>query len=188
MTGVVDTATFQDVSTTPAVALIGYLAMINLVLLVFNLIPAFPLDGGRIARAVAWKVTGDRSRGTRFSARLGELFSWLMIGLGIFVFIRGDIVSGLWFGMLGWFLGSAARGAVAGSRYAEALEGVTAGRRHGRAAGDDPGADDRHRGPRPLLRPLPRAVVRGHRRARPLRGRSSRRRRWTPRSPRAARP
>ena len=127
MTGVVDTATFQDVSTTPSVALIGYLGLINLVLLVFNLIPAFPLDGGRIARAIAWKATGDRSRGTRFSARLGELFSWLMIGLGIFVFIRGDIVSGLWFGLLGWFLGQAARGAVAGSKYAEALEGVTAG-------------------------------------------------------------
>ncbi len=127
MAGVVDSATFQDVSTTPGVALIGYLGLINLVLLVFNLIPAFPLDGGRIARAIAWKVTGDRSRGTRFSARLGELFSWLMIGLGIFVFIRGDVVSGLWFGLLGWFLGQAARGAVAGSKYAEALEGVTAG-------------------------------------------------------------
>ena len=56
MTGVVDSATFQDVSTTPGVALIGYLGLINLVLLVFNLIPAFPLDGGRIARAIAWKV------------------------------------------------------------------------------------------------------------------------------------
>lgn len=128
MTGVLDTATFQDdVSTTPATALIGYLALINLVLLVFNLIPAFPLDGGRLARAVAWKATGDRTRGTRFSARLGEIFSWLMIGLGVLVFIRGDVVSGLWFGLLGWFLGSAARNAVAGSRYAEALEGVTAG-------------------------------------------------------------
>ena len=127
MTGVVDTATFQDVSTTPSIALIGWLGLINLVLLIFNLIPAFPLDGGRIARAIAWKLTGDRSRGTRFSARLGELFSWLLIGLGIFVFIRGDVVSGLWFGFLGWFLGSAARGAVAGSRFSDALEGVTAG-------------------------------------------------------------
>jgi Zn-dependent protease len=127
MTGVVDTATFRDVSTTPSVALIGWLGLIHLVLLVFNLIPAFPLDGGRIARAVAWRVTGDRSRATRFSARLGEIFSWILIGLGIFVAIRGDIVSGLWFGILGWFLGTAARGAVAGSRYAEALEGVTAG-------------------------------------------------------------
>ncbi len=127
MTGVVDTATFQDVSTTPGIALIGWLGLINLVLLIFNLVPAFPLDGGRIARAVAWKLTGDRSRGTRISGRLGEIFSWILIGLGIFVFIRGDIVSGLWFGLLGWFLGTAARGAVAGSKFAEALDGVTAG-------------------------------------------------------------
>ena len=127
MTGVVDTATFQNVSTTPSIALIGWLGLINLVLLIFNLIPAFPLDGGRIARAIAWKLTGDRSRGTRFSARLGELFSWLLIGLGIFVFIRGDVVSGIWFGFLGWFLGSAARGAIAGTRFSERLDGVTAG-------------------------------------------------------------
>jgi Zn-dependent protease len=127
MSGVVDTATFQNVSTTPSVALIGWLGLINLVLLVFNLIPAFPLDGGRIARSVAWKITGDRSRGTRISARMGEVFSWLLIGLGIYVFIRGDVFSGLWFGLLGWFLGSAARGAVAGTRFADALDGVTAG-------------------------------------------------------------
>jgi Zn-dependent protease len=127
MSGVVDSATFQDVSTTPAVALIGYLGLINLVLLVFNLIPAFPLDGGRIARSIAWKATGDRSRGTRFSARLGEVFSWILIGLGVFILIRGDVISGLWFAVLGWFLGQAARGAIAGSKYADALDGVTAG-------------------------------------------------------------
>jgi Zn-dependent protease len=126
-TGVVDTATFQDSSTTPATALVGWLATINLVLLVFNLIPAFPLDGGRIARAVAWRLSGDRGRGTRFSARLGEGFSWILIGLGVFVAVRGDVVSGLWFGVLGWFLGSAARGAIAGTRFTERLEGVTAG-------------------------------------------------------------
>lgn len=126
-TGVVDTATFRDDTVTPATALIGWLATINLVLLVFNLIPAFPLDGGRIARAIAWRLTGDRNRGTRFSARLGEIFSWILIGGGVFIALRGDVVSGVWFGLLGWFLGSAARGAVAGTRFAERLEGVTAG-------------------------------------------------------------
>jgi Zn-dependent protease/CBS domain-containing protein len=126
MTGVVDTATFQTVATTPFVALIGWLALVNLVLLLFNLIPAFPLDGGRIARSAAWAITGDRGRGTRFSARLGEVFSWLMIGFGIVILLRGDVVSGLWFAILGWFLGQAARGAVASSRFTERLEGVTA--------------------------------------------------------------
>jgi len=125
--GVVDTATFKTVSTTPGVALLGWLALINLTLLVFNLIPAFPLDGGRIARSIAWKVTGDRNRATRISGRLGEGFGWLMIGLGILIAVRGDFVSGLWFAFLGWFLGSAARGAIAGTRFSERLDGVTAG-------------------------------------------------------------
>ena len=125
--GVVDTATFKTVSTTPGVALLGWLALINLTLLVFTLIPAFPLDGGRIARSIAWKVTGDRNRATRISGRLGEGFGWLMIGLGILIAVRGDFVSGLWFAFLGWFLGSAARGAIAGTRFSERLDGVTAG-------------------------------------------------------------
>ncbi len=125
--GVVDTATFKSVSTTPGVALLGWLALINLTLLVFNLIPAFPLDGGRIARSIAWKATGDRNRATRISGRLGEGFGWLMIGLGVLVAVRGDLVSGLWFGLLGWFLGTAARGAIAGTRFSERLDGVTAG-------------------------------------------------------------
>ncbi len=125
--GVVDTATFKTVSTTPGVALLGWLALINLTLLVFNLIPAFPLDGGRIARSIAWKVTGNRNRATRISARLGEIFGWLMIGLGVLVAVRGDVISGVWFGFLGWFLSSAARGAVAGTRFSERLDGVTAG-------------------------------------------------------------
>jgi Zn-dependent protease len=126
--GVLDTARFQDdVASTPAIALIGWLAVVNLFLLVFNLIPAFPLDGGRIARAIAWRLTGDRNRGTRFSARLGQIFSWVLIGVGIAAALSGSIVDGLWLALLGWFLGSAASGAVAGTRFSERLDGVTAG-------------------------------------------------------------
>lgn len=127
LSGVVDTATLGHAATTPLVALIGWLTLINIVLLVFNLIPAFPLDGGRIARAIAWRLTGDRNRGTRFSARLGEVFSWLLIGVGAFWALRGDVTSGLWLAVLGWFLGSAARGAVAGTRFSERLAALTAG-------------------------------------------------------------
>jgi CBS domain-containing protein len=97
------------------------------VLFVFNMVPAFPLDGGRIARAIAWKVTGDRNRGTRFSGRLGLGFAYVLIGFGIFVLLRGDLVSGLWSMLLGWFLAQAARGAVVASKVSERLEGVTAG-------------------------------------------------------------
>jgi Zn-dependent protease len=115
----------EDGHTTPAQALLGWLAVVNGFLLVFNLVPAFPLDGGRIARAVAWKVTGDRGRGTRFSARLGQGFAYLLIGLGVFLLFTSDPINGLWFVILGWFLGQAARGAVATSRFTERLEGVT---------------------------------------------------------------
>jgi Zn-dependent protease len=109
----------------PALSLLGWLALVNGVLLLFNLVPAFPLDGGRIARAVAWRVTGDRNRGTRFSARLGQAFSYVLIGLGIYLLIRADVFSGLWFVVLGWFLGQAASTAVATTRFSERLEGVT---------------------------------------------------------------
>jgi Zn-dependent protease len=111
---------------TPAQALLGWLGVVNVFLFLFNMVPAFPLDGGRIARAIAWKATGDRGRGTRFSARLGQGFSYLLIGFGIYLLLAtSDAVSGLWFIVLGWFLGQAARGAVVTSRFTERLEGVT---------------------------------------------------------------
>jgi Zn-dependent protease len=112
---------------TPTVGLLSWLGGINLVVLVFNLVPAFPLDGGRIARALAWKVTGDPNRGTRFSARLGQAFAYVLMGAGAYLIIRGDGFGGIWFILLGWFLAQAARGAVVSSRFSERLEGVTVG-------------------------------------------------------------
>jgi Zn-dependent protease len=112
-------------TTTPVKGLLAWLAGINLVVLVFNLVPAFPLDGGRIARAIAWKITGDPNRGTRFSARLGQGFAYILMGLGVYVVLRGDAIGGIWFLVLGWFLAQAARGAVVSSRFSERLEGVT---------------------------------------------------------------
>jgi Zn-dependent protease len=110
----------------PGMALLGWLALLNWILFVFNLVPAFPLDGGRIARAAAWRVTGDRNRGTRFSARLGQGFSYVLILFGIYLLaLRSDTYGGLWLIVLGWFLGQAATGAVASSRFYERLEGVT---------------------------------------------------------------
>lgn len=122
-----DSATLTVTKTTPAMALVGWLAVINAFLFVFNMVPAFPLDGGRIARALAWKLTGDRNRGTRFSARLGQAFAYLLIGFGVFLLFSKDPISGVWFAVLGWFLAQAARGAVASSRFSERLEGVTVG-------------------------------------------------------------
>jgi CBS domain-containing protein len=99
----------------------------NLLLLVFNLVPAFPLDGGRIARAIAWKVTGDRHRATRFSARIGIGFGWFLMlsGLALLVLAEGYAFDGIWFAALGWLLASAARGTLAQSRFTEQLQGIT---------------------------------------------------------------
>jgi Zn-dependent protease len=107
--------------------LVSFTAAINVILLVFNLIPAFPLDGGRIARAAVWKLTGDRHRATRFSAFVGQGFAALLIGYGAYVgFAHGRWGSGLWYVFLGWMLGGAARQAVVHSTFTTQLEGVTA--------------------------------------------------------------
>jgi Zn-dependent protease len=119
------TITLGEDRATPAVELVAWLAGINLIVLVFNLVPAFPLDGGRIARALAWRVTGDPNRGTRFAARLGQGFALLLMGGGVYMLLVGDALGGVWFLLLGWFLAQAARGAVVSSRFAERLEGVT---------------------------------------------------------------
>jgi Zn-dependent protease len=116
----------EDAGVTPALLLLSWLATINAAVFVFNLLPAFPLDGGRIARAVAWRVTGDRLKATRAAALLGQGFAYLLIGLGLAdLLIFGALVSALWFMVLGWFLLQAARGAVAQTAFSERIEGVT---------------------------------------------------------------
>jgi Zn-dependent protease len=106
------------------IVLLSVLVGFNLLLLGFNLIPAFPLDGGRIARAIAWRITGDRGRATRFAARIGQGFAILMVGYGLYVVLGGD-PWGLWTVMLGWLLGSAARSAILQSDFSDRLEGIT---------------------------------------------------------------
>ncbi|MCX7621510.1 MAG: site-2 protease family protein [Acidimicrobiales bacterium] len=87
-----------------------WLSFINGVLAVFNLIPAFPLDGGRVLRAILWHRYQDRIRATLTAAQVGTWFAYGLIGLGVVVFISGPALSGLWFVFLGWFLLTAARG------------------------------------------------------------------------------
>lgn len=110
----------------PATVLLGWLAAINAFLFAFNLIPAFPLDGGRIARSVAWKISGDRNKATRLSARLGEGFGYVMMAVGIALALRGQAINGIWLVLLGLFLAQAARSAAASTILTEKLEGVTA--------------------------------------------------------------
>ena len=111
---------------TPAEVVVSLLVSMNLVLLVFNLVPAFPLDGGRIARAAAWKLTGDRHRATRVAANIGVGFGWLLIAGGVaLAVLTPAVIDGIWFAALGWLLASSARGALAQSAFTEQLAGIT---------------------------------------------------------------
>ncbi len=97
------------------VAMIAWLAMINALVLVFNLLPAFPMDGGRVARAVAWWQTGDRNAATRFAANLGRLFGYLFIGAGLYMVVTDSILGvfgGLWLALIGMVVNGSARGAA----------------------------------------------------------------------------
>ncbi len=107
------------------VAVMAWIASINVVILVFNLIPAFPLDGGRIARSIAWRITGDRNRATRTAATLGRLFSFVFIGLGLALLLAGDPWDGIFLALAGWILGQAARGALVQTEFATRIEGIT---------------------------------------------------------------
>jgi Zn-dependent protease len=105
---------------------LSFMVSINLLLLVFNLVPAFPLDGGRLAQAAAWKGTGDRHRATRFAATLGIGFAALLIGYGAYRLLSvSDSFGGLWYIVLGWMLGSSARAALAQSAFTSRIEGIT---------------------------------------------------------------
>ena len=115
----------EDARVSPALALLGFLALWNAALLVFNLIPAFPLDGGRIARAAVWAVTGDRHRATRVAGRIGEGFAYLLVGLGIFLAASGHAFNGIYLAVVGWFMAQGARAAIASTAFTERIEGIT---------------------------------------------------------------
>lgn len=107
-------------------ALVGYLGAVNAFLLAFNLIPAFPLDGGRLARALVWRFTGDRNKATRAAGYAGQGLAYLMIGLGIaMTLVWDDAFGGIWLAVLGWFLATAARSAVVSTAFTEKIDGIT---------------------------------------------------------------
>lgn len=92
----------------PVAALSRYLSIINGILALFNMIPGFPLDGGRVLRAIAWKATGDLKRATRIASVTGQVVAFLLIILGISQILRGLFFNGLWTALIGWFIHSAA--------------------------------------------------------------------------------
>ena len=102
----------------------GWLGGINLFLALFNLAPAAPLDGGRVLAALLWRHHGDRVRAAVSAARAGMVFGYVLIALGVLVFVAGGGVGGLWFVFLGWFLLSAARAETSHVQLRDALAGV----------------------------------------------------------------
>jgi Zn-dependent protease/CBS domain-containing protein len=106
-------------------AIVAWLGYINLTLGFFNLIPGFPMDGGRILRAVLWKVRGDRNAATRNAAVVGRLFGYLLIAGGVFlIFQPGLAFTGVWLALIGWFLSNVAESAVAQMSVEHALHGI----------------------------------------------------------------
>ncbi len=89
-------------------AILGYLAFINVMLVLFNMIPGFPLDGGRVLRAAIWRATGDMRRATRIVAALGVAIGTVFIIGGLLLVVTGYLVNGIWAIVIGWFLQSAA--------------------------------------------------------------------------------
>ena len=116
----------ESAETSGPLAVVAWLANINVLILFFNLIPAFPLDGGRITRAIAWKLTGSRNTATKFAANLGQVFSWAFIAGGLaLLFLLDAFVAGIWLALIGWILGQSARASIAQSDVSARLEGLT---------------------------------------------------------------
>jgi Zn-dependent protease/CBS domain-containing protein len=106
-----------------AVIVLGYLAAVNAMVLAFNLIPAFPLDGGRVLRSVVWAAMGSLRRATWWAAMIGRCFSWALIAWGVLNFFAGNWLGGIWIGLIGLFLSNASQAGYQQVLVRKALEG-----------------------------------------------------------------
>jgi Zn-dependent protease/CBS domain-containing protein len=110
----------------PLVGAFGYLAWVNLLLAGFNLVPGFPLDGGRLLRSAIWKATGSFGRATRIASLAGQAVGWLLVAGGVAYLLAGNLAGGIWFAFIGWFLVQAARASYEELQLRHLLRGVEA--------------------------------------------------------------
>ena len=112
---------------TPLMAMLVWLGYINIGLAIFNMLPGYPMDGGRVLRALIWWYTGSAQRATRAATVTGQVFAFAFIIFGIYRFFGGAGFSGLWMAFIGWFLLNAAKAAYARQELTERLRGVRVG-------------------------------------------------------------
>jgi Zn-dependent protease/CBS domain-containing protein len=112
----------------PFVIVVGYLAAINAIVLAFNLVPAFPLDGGRVLRALIWGATEDLRRATFWASRAGVAFAWFLVLTGFLRWFAGDWIGGIWSVLIGTFLNNASQGSYQHVLVRQALRGERVGR------------------------------------------------------------
>ncbi len=114
----------SGIKITPVLLSLSLLLPMNVLLLLFNILPAFPLDGGRITRSIIWRATADKTRGTRVSARLGQGLAVILAGVGLWLLISLHTFGGLWLIAMAYLLGQAARGALMQSALTERIESL----------------------------------------------------------------
>jgi Zn-dependent protease len=117
----------SDVTITPVLLSLSLLLPMNVLLLVFNLVPAFPLDGGRIARSIIWRVTGEKSRGTHIAARMGQGFAVILAGIGLWLLLSYGSFGGLWLVAIGYLVWQSAKSALLTTALTQRIEGLRVG-------------------------------------------------------------
>src|SRR5262252_635151 len=116
--------TFIVEPATPMIAMLVWLGYINVGLAIFNMVPGFPMDGGRVLHAVIWWITGNAARATRTAAATGQVIAYGFILLGVLRFFGGAGISGLWIAFIGWFLLTAAQATTRQAEFIETFRGV----------------------------------------------------------------